>query len=558
MFKERSTRARLGGSGSGGRGGRRRAVRAARPRGNDPKPFNAIRWLQLVVIGIGILKSSVLVAAGSGDCFSQEGNGFKLKGQCANGKIELNVGDDPELNFNMDFGYVPKNTTMSHSITLTVGGLKLDGEVSVSDKGSKYFMIDFVGYPYPIQGKVDNEGIKLKGNDKSSFTVVVKGSASFDKTWIGYKTSVEYSGQSNLTALSFDFHDVKEYDASKDKMPNYILFSIIGGGLFVFVLLVVGIGFSVWCYKNKKAKKADGKSKVPVPAVIQATTYEGRVAEAKGRAEFLGEPLITNRKLHESFVENRSKPKSKKYSVSANAPLKPLDAKQLADAAKSWIPIMDKTQEESIRTAVEEFRSKETAVEFGHPLHDDAKYAMVIHLLALPSWWQRFDAYFDMPSATVRDLVKEAKSGLAIYRDTFAEGSDMRKTLGEELDGLAKLEVVVDDVHAAKTGAKKFRLPYSFTSAEEMGLLLRPHIIYAACHEPIDKPQYIELQRIITQMEKGLKQLKKPIHGEATAQDNERIKLRTEQLDNLKFFGWISARLLGLEPDERIIPPPPN
>ncbi|KAI6212835.1 hypothetical protein M3Y94_00076000 [Aphelenchoides besseyi] len=481
MFQERSTRARLGGSGSGGRGGRRRAVRAARPRGNDPKPFNAIRWLQLVVIGIGILKSSVLVAAGSGDCFTQEGNGFKLKGQCGNGKIELNVGDHQELNFKMDFGYVPKNTTMSYSITLTVGGLKLDGDVSVTDKGSKYFATELFftelhgNFKFPIQGKVDNEGIQLKGSDMSGFTLVVKGSASFDKTWIGYKTSVEYSGKSSLTMLSFDFINVKEYDASKDKMPNYILFSIIGGGLFAFVLLVVGIGSSVWCYKNKKAKKEDGKSKVPVPAVIQAKTYEGRVAEAKGRAEFLGEPLITNRKLHESFVENRSKPKSKKYSVSANAPLKPLDAKQLADAAKSWSPIMDKTQEESIRTAVEEFRSKETAVEFGHPLHDDQKFAMVIHLLALPSWWQRFDAYFDMPTATVRDLVKEAKSGLAIYRDTFAEGSDMRKTLGEELDGLAKLEVVVDDVHAAKTGAKKFRLPYSFTSAEEMGLLLRPH-----------------------------------------------------------------------------------
>ncbi|KAI6237904.1 hypothetical protein M3Y95_00313700 [Aphelenchoides besseyi] len=114
MFKERSTRARLGGSGSGGRGGRRRAVRAARPRGNDPKPSNAIRWLQLVVIG--------------------------------------------DVNYN-----------------------------------------------FSIQGKASGEGFKLKGNGKSSFTVVVKGSASFDKTWIGYKTSVEYSGQSNLTALSFDF-----------------------------------------------------------------------------------------------------------------------------------------------------------------------------------------------------------------------------------------------------------------------------------------------------------------------------------------------------------------
>ncbi|KAI6217697.1 hypothetical protein M3Y95_01201700 [Aphelenchoides besseyi] len=105
----------------------------------------------------------------------------------------------------MDFGYVPKNTTMSHSITLTVGELKLDGEVSVSDKGTKYFKYGNVNYNFPIQGKVDSEGFKLKGSDMSSFTVVVKGSASFDKTWIGYKTSVTYAGQSNLTALSFDF-----------------------------------------------------------------------------------------------------------------------------------------------------------------------------------------------------------------------------------------------------------------------------------------------------------------------------------------------------------------
>ncbi|KAI6196087.1 hypothetical protein M3Y94_01067100 [Aphelenchoides besseyi] len=153
-----------------------------------------------------------------------------------------------------------------------------------------------------------------------------------------------------------------------------------------------------------------------------------------------------------------------------------------------------------------------------------------------------------MPSESVRGLIKEAKTGVAAFRDTFAKGSHIRGLLDEEMEALAKLEEIAD----------QFRLPYSFSSAEEMGLLLRPHMIYAACNEPIEKWQYDELQRVIGQMEKGLKQLKKPILGEATAKDNERIKLRTEQLDNLKFFGWISARLLGLEPDERIIPPPPN
>ncbi|KAI6206735.1 hypothetical protein M3Y94_00946200 [Aphelenchoides besseyi] len=90
-----------------------------------------------------------------------------------------------------------------------------------------------------------------------------------------------------------------------------------------------------------------------------------------------------------------------------------------------------------------------------------------------------------------------------------------------------------------------------------MGLLLRPHLVYAACNEPIDKSQYDELDRIIGQMEKQLKQPKKPIFSEQTAKDKARIKLKSEQIDNLKFFRWISARLLGLEPEERIIPPPP-
>ncbi|KAI6196086.1 hypothetical protein M3Y94_01067000 [Aphelenchoides besseyi] len=228
MFKERSTRARLGGSGSGGRGGRRRAVRAARPRGNDPKPFNAIRWLQLVVIGIGILKSSVLVAAGSGNCFSQEGSNFKLKGECTKDTVELNVGDHPELSFNINFGFFPKNTTTIQTISLTLGGLKLSGDVNVNANGTKYFANGAVNYYYPIDGKVDGEGFKLKGHGQSDFTLVVKGSASFDKTWIGYKTSVTYEGQSSLTALSFEFRDVKEYDESKDKMPLHFVLGIIG------------------------------------------------------------------------------------------------------------------------------------------------------------------------------------------------------------------------------------------------------------------------------------------------------------------------------------------
>ncbi|KAI6237638.1 hypothetical protein M3Y95_00286500 [Aphelenchoides besseyi] len=485
MFKERSTRVRLGGSGLGGRGGRRRAVRAARPRGNNPKPFNAIRWLQFVVIGIGIFKSSVLVAAGSGDCFAQQGNLY--------------------------------------------GNFK-----------------------FPIEGKASGESVKLKGKDDSDFKQVVKGSASFDKTWIGYKTSVEYMGKANLTALDLKFLNVKEYDASKDKMPNYILFSIIGGGLFAFVLLVVAIGFIVWCYKKKKAER---KSKM---AKIKATTYEGRVQEAKQRAEFLGVSLPEDRKLHQSFVENRAKPKSKKYSVDANAPLKPVDEARLCRTAKAWSPLMDKTQEESVRTAVEEFRSKETAVELGHPLVVDPKYAVIVHLLSLPRWWQRFDLFFDMPTTTVISLIKEALEQLEAYRNTFAEASKLRELIDEDIKDVRDVAVVAEQVEAVKCGKKKFRLPYSYDSAEEFGMMLHCHIIYAACNEPIDKDQLQELERIIAGMKRRLKQLKKPVIGEMTAKDHARIKLREEQIRSIEFYAWISARLLGLEPEERIIPPPPT
>ncbi|KAI6213040.1 hypothetical protein M3Y94_00102400 [Aphelenchoides besseyi] len=474
MFKERSTRARLGGSGLGGRGGRRRAVRAARPRGNNPKPLNAIRWLQFVVIGIGIFKSSVLVAAGSGNCFAQQGSDFKLNGACINGKVVLNVGDHPELNFNMDFGSFPKNVTVNQVITLKVGGRSMTGTVIVNQLGSKHFLT----------------GVKLKGKDDSDFKQVVKGSASFDKTWIGYKTSVEYMGKANLTALSFEFLNVKEYDASKDKMPNYILFSIIGGGLLLLLFHM---------------------------AKIKATTYEGRVQEAKQRAEFLGVSLPEDRKLHQSFVENRAKPKSKKYSVDANAPLKPVDEARLCRTAKAWSPLMDKTQEESVRTAVEEFRSKVTAVELGHPLVVDPKYAVIVHLLSLPRWWQRFDFFFDMPTTTVISLIKEALEQLEAYRNTFAETSQLRDLINEDIKDVRDVAVVAEQVEAVKCGKKKFRLPYSYDSAEEFGMMLHCHIIYAACNEPIDNDQLKELERIIVGMKKRLKQLKKPVIGEMTA-----------------------------------------
>ncbi|KAI6186416.1 hypothetical protein M3Y98_00130400 [Aphelenchoides besseyi] len=486
MFKERSSRARLGGSGPGGRGGRRRAVRAACPRGTGPEPFNAIRWLQFVVFGICIFKSSDLVAVGSGNCFFQDGSGFGLNGACTNGTMVMNLGDHQELKFYMEFGYIAENKTLFQMITLGVGEISLGG-------GIMYF--------YPIYGKVDGEGIKLKGKDDSDFIQVVKGAPNFEKTWIGYTTTVKYLGKTNLTALNFQFFDATEYDPSKDKMPVYLVL----------------------------AAAAPGENK--------STTYEGRIKEAKSRAEFLGYELPEKPKLHESFLENRGKPKSKKYSVEATAPLKSLTDKQLINTGKAWSPLMDRTQEESVPTAVEELRSREAAVEFEYPLMAEPKFKVITHLLSLPIWWQRFDLYFDMPVEVVRPLIKEAKERLIRYRNTFPEGSVLRATIDKDMEELAQVEMVADQVSAAKTGAKK------------------PQQIFAACNEGINKEQLIELRRIIKEMEKRLQTMNKTVFGEKTAKDVDRIRLKSEQIDNLKFFAWLSARLLGIDMNEPRINP---
>ncbi|KAI6186572.1 hypothetical protein M3Y98_00147200 [Aphelenchoides besseyi] len=550
MFKERSSRARLGGSGPGGRGGRRRAVRAARPRGTGPEPFNAIRWLQFVIFGICIFKSSDLVAVGSGNCFNQLGDGFYLNGACTNGTMVMNLGDHEELKFNMDYG--KKLEMAAKWISLTVGGLSMTGTAGVDELGSKYFVTGGNIYYYPIQGKVDGDGFMLKSSSKPDFVQVAKGAPNFEKTWIGYKTSVEYLGKSNLTALTFRFFDAKEYDPSKDKMPVYLVVIIIVAvlvGLGVIVAAIVGV--VCCCVVRRKNKKLAAAA----PGENKSTTYEGRIKEAKSRAEFLGYELPEKPKLHESFLENRGKPKSKKYSVEATAPLKSLTDKQLINTGKAWSPLMDRTQEESVRTAVEELRSREAAVEFEYPLMAEPKFKVITHLLSLPIWWQRFDLYFDMPVEVVRPLIKEAKERLIRYRNTFPEGSVLRATIDKDMEELAQVEMVADQVSAAKTGAKKYRLPYSFQTGEEFGMLFQPQQIFAACNEGINKEQLIELRRIIKEMEKRLQTMNKTVFGEKTAKDVDRIRLKSEQIDNLKFFAWLSARLLGIDMNEPRINP---
>ncbi|KAI6186569.1 hypothetical protein M3Y98_00146900 [Aphelenchoides besseyi] len=517
MFKERSSRACLGGSGPGGRGGRRRAVRAARPRGTGPEPFNAIRWLQFVVFGICIFKSSDLVAVGSGNCFNQLGDGFYLNGACTNGTMVMNLGDHEELKFNMDYG--KKLEMAAKWISLTVGGLSMTGTAGVDELGSKYF---------------------------------VTGAPNFEKTWIGYKTSVEYLGKSNLTALTFRFFDAKEYDPSKDKMPVYLV--------VIIIVAVLGDCRSYrWCglllrgatqeQEGKcRCKKMQANHKdlglillflfqlaAAAPGENKSTTYEGRIKEAKSRAEFLGYELPEKPKLHESFLENRGKPKSKKYSVEATAPLKSLTDKQLINTGKAWSPLMDRTQEESVRTAVEELRSREAAVEFEYPLMAEPKFKVITHLLSLPIWWQRFDLYFDMPVEVVRPLIKEAKERLIRYRNTFPEGSVLRATIDKDMEELAQVEMVADQVSAAKTGAKK------------------PQQIFAACNEGINKEQLIELRRIIKEMEKRLQTMNKTVFGEKTAKDVDRIRLKSEQIDNLNRSDW---RVDVLMADEDNTPSP--
>ncbi|KAI6185561.1 hypothetical protein M3Y98_00037300 [Aphelenchoides besseyi] len=199
-----------------------------------------------------------------------------------------------------------------------------------TDYGKKLEMAGSSNYFYPVHGKVDSNGFKLKGYGMSDFAQVFKGAPNFEKTWIGYKTSVEYLDKSNLTSLTFRFFGAKEYDPSKDKMPVYLVVIIIVAilvGLGVIVAAIVGL--VCCCVVRRKNKKN------AAPGLPKTKTYEARVAEAKSRAEFLGETLPEDRTVHRSFLEGRSKPKSKKYSVDTNAPLKPLTDEQLMSTAKS-------------------------------------------------------------------------------------------------------------------------------------------------------------------------------------------------------------------------------
>ncbi|KAI6179071.1 hypothetical protein M3Y98_00570800 [Aphelenchoides besseyi] len=374
----------------------------------------------------------------------------------------------------------------------------MSGTAIVNELGSKYFATGGIMYFYPICGKADGEGIKLKSDGKPDFTQAVKGAPNFEKTWIGYTTTVKYLGHANLTALNFQFFDATEFDPSKDKIPVYLVVIIVVAvlvGLAVIVAAVVGV---VWCCvvrcKNKKMAAA-------APGENKSKTYEDRIEGAKSRAEFLGLELPKDPKLHESFLENRGKPKCKKYSVDAKAPLKSLTDKQLINTGKAWSPLMDRTQEESVRTAVEKFRSREAAVEFEYPLMVEPKFEVITHLLSLPIWWQRFDLYFDMPVEIVCPLIKEAKERLIRYRNSFAEDSILRATVDEDLKELEQVEMVADQVSATKTAAEKYRLPYSFQSDEKFGMLFQPQQIFAACNEGISKEQLTELKRTIREME---------------------------------------------------------
>ncbi|KAI6178875.1 hypothetical protein M3Y98_00549200 [Aphelenchoides besseyi] len=88
----------------------------------------------------------------------------------------------------------------------------------------------------------------------------------------------------------------------------------------------------------------------------------------------------------------------------------------------------------------------------------------------------------------------------------------------------SRLTRQADQVLAAKTGRKKVPLA-----------ILVP------------KEQVGEVKRIVEEMQKRLLQLKKPIHGEATQKDQDRIKLKTDQINNLLFFIKIASRLLGIK-----------
>ncbi|KAI6188277.1 hypothetical protein M3Y98_00337700 [Aphelenchoides besseyi] len=240
--------------------------------------------------------------------------------------------------------------------------------------------------------------------------------------------------------------------------------------------------------------QADKKTTEKLPASktpVKKTAYETTLDKAKSRAQLLGEKLRKKDVLHVDFLRDRHPPTSKEYTVDEQAPLK-------------------------------EFISDEVAIEVKHPLLIKPMFAVVVQLLSLPKWSQRFEIYFKLQPLAIVNTLKRAQSQMAKYRDSF------------------------------KKGLTNYRLPYSFQTGEEFGMLDRKQIVFALCHEPIDQEQLNELERIVKQMEYRLRVRKAANETERTPRDKEIDKMKESQIRTVRSFMEMTSTLIAINTKKNV------
>ncbi|KAI6215496.1 hypothetical protein M3Y94_00391400 [Aphelenchoides besseyi] len=208
---------------------------------------------------------------------------------------------------------------------------------------------------------------------------------------------------------------------------------------------------------------------------------------------------------------------------------------------------MDSTQreEDDVKTAVEEFISDETAVEMQHPLYTMPMFSTVVSLLKLPKYSQRFEIYFKLQPLSIINTLKRANLRLTKYRESFKVDSPMHQEVSKELMEISKLHQIAKEVMNAKKGVEKYRLPYSFQTGEELGMLTRDQLVFAICHECIDEEQVRELKRIVKQMEHRLLIRKAANETERTPQDVEIDKMKERQILMLRTFIEMASKLIA-------------
>ncbi|KAI6215294.1 hypothetical protein M3Y94_00369000 [Aphelenchoides besseyi] len=283
--------------------------------------------------------------------------------------------------------------------------------------------------------------------------------------------------------------------------------------------------------------------KVPVVELTNQEAYKKTVEDAQHRAQLLGEKLSSKQWLHKDFLRGRHPPRSHEYTVGPEAPLKELEV----DVTQPTSIRMDSTQreEDDVKTAVEEFISDETAVEMQHPLYTMPMFSTVVSLLKLPKYSQRFEIYFKLQPLSIINTLKRANLRLTKYRDSLKVDSPMHQEVSKELMEISKLHQIAKEVMNAKKGVEKYRLPYSFQTGEELGMLTRDQLVFAICHECIDEEQVRELKRIVKQMEHRLLIRKAANETERTPQDVEIDKMKERQILMLRTFIEMASKLIA-------------